>query len=266
MLEWIVGGLGAVLVGGAIAFLVYHALTRDLTPPDVRVVEQRVLVCRTATSCSSGRSTRAARPRRADDRRGAHRSGRQRRDQRGGARLRAGALEPRGWTMVLRRPARRAAHLARDRLRRAVTPGAIARSGRDPAARTYRLTRPESDSGRPLIVTDAGRAGRLGLSGSPLADMKEEAAGVGRLQGRHRVGAEWWDSSVADREIGRQVRDDLRHAAAAVGMLEAAGLDGCGDDQVVGTARRHPSRERCRGPARHARAKRPRGRCTRCRR
>ena len=32
MLEWIVGGLGALLVGGAIAFLVYHALTRDLNP------------------------------------------------------------------------------------------------------------------------------------------------------------------------------------------------------------------------------------------
>jgi uncharacterized protein (TIGR02588 family) len=43
LLEWIVGGLGAVLVGGAIAFLVYHSLTRDQTPPDVRVVTQRVL-------------------------------------------------------------------------------------------------------------------------------------------------------------------------------------------------------------------------------
>ena len=43
LLEWIVGGLGAVLVGGAIAFLVYHSLTRDQTPPDVRVVAQRVL-------------------------------------------------------------------------------------------------------------------------------------------------------------------------------------------------------------------------------
>jgi uncharacterized protein (TIGR02588 family) len=43
LLEWIVGALGAVLVGGAIAFLVYHALTRDRTPPDVRVVAQRVL-------------------------------------------------------------------------------------------------------------------------------------------------------------------------------------------------------------------------------
>ena len=43
LLEWIVGGLGAVLVGGAIGFLVYHSLTRDQTPPDVRVVAQRVL-------------------------------------------------------------------------------------------------------------------------------------------------------------------------------------------------------------------------------
>ena len=43
LLEWIVGGLGAVLVSGAIAFLVYHALTRDRTPPDVSVVAERVL-------------------------------------------------------------------------------------------------------------------------------------------------------------------------------------------------------------------------------
>jgi uncharacterized protein (TIGR02588 family) len=43
LLEWIVGGLGAALVGGAIAFLVYHALARDRTPPDVRVVAERVL-------------------------------------------------------------------------------------------------------------------------------------------------------------------------------------------------------------------------------
>jgi uncharacterized protein (TIGR02588 family) len=43
LLERIVGGLGAVLVGGAIAFLVYHSLARDQTPPDVRVVAQRVL-------------------------------------------------------------------------------------------------------------------------------------------------------------------------------------------------------------------------------
>jgi uncharacterized protein (TIGR02588 family) len=43
LLEWIVGGLGAALVGGTIAFLVYHSLARDQTPPDVRVVVQRVL-------------------------------------------------------------------------------------------------------------------------------------------------------------------------------------------------------------------------------
>jgi len=43
LLEWIVGGLGAVLVGGAIAFLVYHSVTRDQAPPDVRVVAERVL-------------------------------------------------------------------------------------------------------------------------------------------------------------------------------------------------------------------------------
>ena len=43
LLEWVVGGLGAALVGGAIAFLVYHSLTRDHTPPDVRVAAQGVL-------------------------------------------------------------------------------------------------------------------------------------------------------------------------------------------------------------------------------
>jgi uncharacterized protein (TIGR02588 family) len=43
LLEWVVGGLGAVLVGGAIAYLVYHSLSRDGTPPDVRVVAEHVL-------------------------------------------------------------------------------------------------------------------------------------------------------------------------------------------------------------------------------
>ena len=43
LLEWMVGGLGAALVGGAIAFLVYHSLARDRTPPDVRVAAQGVL-------------------------------------------------------------------------------------------------------------------------------------------------------------------------------------------------------------------------------
>ena len=46
LLEWIVGGLGAVMVGGAIAFLVYHALTRDRTPPDLSVVAESVFVLR----------------------------------------------------------------------------------------------------------------------------------------------------------------------------------------------------------------------------
>jgi uncharacterized protein (TIGR02588 family) len=43
LLEWIVGGLGAVLVAGAIAYLVWHSLARDGTPPDVRLVAERVL-------------------------------------------------------------------------------------------------------------------------------------------------------------------------------------------------------------------------------
>jgi uncharacterized protein (TIGR02588 family) len=43
LLEWVVGGFGAVLVGGAIAFLVFHSLVRDRTPPDVRVIAERVL-------------------------------------------------------------------------------------------------------------------------------------------------------------------------------------------------------------------------------
>ena len=43
LLEWIVGGLGAALVGGTVAFLVYHSLTRDRTPPDVHLVAERVI-------------------------------------------------------------------------------------------------------------------------------------------------------------------------------------------------------------------------------
>jgi uncharacterized protein (TIGR02588 family) len=43
LLEWIVGGLGALLVAGAIAFLVWHSLARDRTPPDLRLVAERVL-------------------------------------------------------------------------------------------------------------------------------------------------------------------------------------------------------------------------------
>jgi uncharacterized protein (TIGR02588 family) len=42
-LEWLVAGIGALLVAGAIGYLVYHALWRDQTPPDVRIVVQRVL-------------------------------------------------------------------------------------------------------------------------------------------------------------------------------------------------------------------------------
>ena len=43
LLEWLVGGIGVLLVGGAIAFLVYHSLVRDRAPPDIRVVAERVL-------------------------------------------------------------------------------------------------------------------------------------------------------------------------------------------------------------------------------
>ena len=43
LLEWLVAGLGVLLVGGAIAFLVYHSVTRDRSPPDIRVVTERVL-------------------------------------------------------------------------------------------------------------------------------------------------------------------------------------------------------------------------------
>jgi uncharacterized protein (TIGR02588 family) len=43
LLEWLVGALGAALVCGTIAFLVYHALARDRTPPDIRVLTEHVL-------------------------------------------------------------------------------------------------------------------------------------------------------------------------------------------------------------------------------
>lgn len=43
LLEWMVAALGVVLVGGAIAFLVYHSSTRGQTPPDIRAVAERVL-------------------------------------------------------------------------------------------------------------------------------------------------------------------------------------------------------------------------------
>jgi uncharacterized protein (TIGR02588 family) len=43
MLEWIVAAIGVLLVGGAIAYLVYHSMTRGQTPPDIRAVAERVL-------------------------------------------------------------------------------------------------------------------------------------------------------------------------------------------------------------------------------
>ena len=43
LLEWIVAALGAILVGGAIAYLVYHSMTRGQTPPDIRVGAEQVL-------------------------------------------------------------------------------------------------------------------------------------------------------------------------------------------------------------------------------
>ena len=43
LLEWIVGGLGTLLVVGAIAFLLDHALVRDGSPPDIRVTAEQVL-------------------------------------------------------------------------------------------------------------------------------------------------------------------------------------------------------------------------------
>jgi uncharacterized protein (TIGR02588 family) len=42
-LEWLVAGIGALLVAGTIGYLVVQALWRDQTPPDVRIVAQRVL-------------------------------------------------------------------------------------------------------------------------------------------------------------------------------------------------------------------------------
>lgn len=40
--EWAMAALGALLVFGAIAYLAYQALGRDETPPDVRLVTERV--------------------------------------------------------------------------------------------------------------------------------------------------------------------------------------------------------------------------------
>jgi uncharacterized protein (TIGR02588 family) len=42
-IEWIVAGLGILLVGGSIAFLIHHSMTRDQTPPAIRAVAERVL-------------------------------------------------------------------------------------------------------------------------------------------------------------------------------------------------------------------------------
>jgi uncharacterized protein (TIGR02588 family) len=43
LLEWLVAGIGALLVAGTIGYLVFQALWRDQTPPDVRIVTLRVL-------------------------------------------------------------------------------------------------------------------------------------------------------------------------------------------------------------------------------
>ena len=43
LLEWLVGGLGALLVAGSIAYLVYHALWRDAAPPDVQVAVEAIV-------------------------------------------------------------------------------------------------------------------------------------------------------------------------------------------------------------------------------
>ena len=43
LLEWVIAGMGALLVVAAIAYLVHQALWRDETPPDVRLAAERVL-------------------------------------------------------------------------------------------------------------------------------------------------------------------------------------------------------------------------------
>lgn len=42
LVEWIVATLGALLVLGAIGFLIYHAVGRDESPPDVRLVAAEI--------------------------------------------------------------------------------------------------------------------------------------------------------------------------------------------------------------------------------
>jgi uncharacterized protein (TIGR02588 family) len=64
LLEWPVAALGAVLVGGAIAFLVYQSLLRDLSPPDIRLVAEQVLDLRNGylvrfSAFNEGQSTAA---------------------------------------------------------------------------------------------------------------------------------------------------------------------------------------------------------------
>ncbi len=41
--EWLVAGLGALMVLGAIAYLVHHSLGRERTPPDIRLTTERVI-------------------------------------------------------------------------------------------------------------------------------------------------------------------------------------------------------------------------------
>ena len=43
LLEWIVAAIGVLLVGGAIAYLVFHSTTRGQTPPDIRVGAEQML-------------------------------------------------------------------------------------------------------------------------------------------------------------------------------------------------------------------------------
>jgi uncharacterized protein (TIGR02588 family) len=43
LLEWMIAGMGALLVAAAIAYLVHQAIWRDETPPDVRLAVERVV-------------------------------------------------------------------------------------------------------------------------------------------------------------------------------------------------------------------------------
>jgi uncharacterized protein (TIGR02588 family) len=43
LLEWLIAGLGALLVAGTIGYLAFQALWRDQSPPDVRIVALRVV-------------------------------------------------------------------------------------------------------------------------------------------------------------------------------------------------------------------------------